>query len=73
MFKINKFKEEIKAWLEYNPESTKQEFLSYCKGLIPIEVFDKNAWLLEQADMWFENIRLNNKKKKNAKPNRLLS
>lgn len=61
MFDTNHFKEKIKAWTEENPEGAKEEFMNYCEELIPVGKYHQYAWLLEQASMWFDNIRRNTK------------
>lgn len=61
MFDTNHFKEKIKAWTQENPDASKDEFLNYCEELIPVGKYKQFSWLLEQASMWFENIRRNAK------------
>ena len=73
MFNMNKFKQKTKEWLKHNPDSSKEEFLSYCQGLIPTENSDQHSWLLDQVALWFDSVTFNREKLRRSKSRNLAS
>ena len=73
MLNMNEFKEKTKDWLKDHPNSTKKEFLTFCKSLIPQEESKKYAWVIDQVGMWYENVTFNRERIRRTNSSNLAS
>ncbi len=57
MVNINRFKQEVKKWVQKNPQASEAEFLDFCEDMIPSVEYTSSKWLIEQALCWFKFVQ----------------